>query len=300
MNKSKLFLWLVIGGACFLFFVLCLAALIVSTQPDEEWDLSFSSGDQVAMLEVYGTIYDAKPFVDQLKTFRKQSQIKALVLHINSPGGGAAASQEIYKEILRFKKESHKKVVAAMGSVAASGGYYIACAADKIVANPATITGSIGVIAEWINWGELMNWAKLKNEIIKSGEFKDAGNPFRPLTDSERRYFQGLIDGLYSQFVNDVALGRHMKVPEIKSLADGRVFTGEDAQQKGLVDELGTLQDAIRLAGKIANLRGEPKVVTIKKKKASVWDILTSDASPIIPFSADPSQSSIRFEYLWR
>ena len=299
MDKGKLALWLVAGSAAFLFFILCLAALIISVQPDTDWDLSFDSG-QVALIEIYGALYDPKPYVDQLKSYRKQSQIKALVLHINSPGGGAAASQEIYTEVLRIRKEYKKKVVASMGSVAASGGYYIACAADKIVANPATITGSIGVIAEWVNWGELMNWAKLKNEIIKSGEYKDAGNPTRPLTENERRYFQGLIDGLYKQFVQAVADGRQMTVEQVKILADGRVFTGEDALNKGLVDEMGTLQDAIRLAGKIANLRGEPKVISVKKKKISFWDLLLNDAGSLLPFSSDPSQSTIRFEYLWR
>jgi protease IV len=299
MNKGKLTLWLIAGGVAFLFFVLSLAALVMYVQPDNEWDISFDSG-QVALIEIYGTIYDPKPFVEQLKLYRKQSQIKALVLHINSPGGGAAASQEIYSEVLRVRKEYKKKVIAAMGSVAASGGYYVACAADKIVANPATVTGSIGVIAEWINWGELMSWAKLKSEIIKSGEYKDAGNPSRPLTENERRYFQGLIDGLYQQFVQAVADGRHMSVEQVKPLADGRVFTGEDALRKGLVDEMGTLQDAIRLAGKMTNLSGEPKVVTPKKKKVSLWDLLLNDASTVLPFSNDPSQSSIRFQYLWR
>lgn len=300
MNKSKLFLWLVIGGACLLFFVLCLVALLMTGPSDEEWSFSLNSGSQVALIDVTGAIYDAKPYIDQLKTFRKQSQIKALVLNINSPGGGAAASQEIYTEVLRFRKETRKKVVASMGSVAASGGYYVACAADKIMANPATITGSIGVIAEWVNWGELMAWAKLKNEVIKSGEMKDAGNPSRPLTENERRYFQGLIDGLYFQFVKAVADGRHMDVESVKTLADGRVFTGEDALQKGLVDELGTLQDAILLAGKLAEIRGEPRTVSIKKKKTGIWDILMNDAGSVLPFSGDPSQSTIRFEYIWR
>jgi protease IV len=298
-RRGNLIIWFVVGGAALLFFVLCLAALTLYIEPTDDWDLSLESG-QIGLVEVEGLIYDPKPTVDLLKTYRKRKDIKALVVRINSPGGGAAASQEIFAEIRRFRKESGKKVVASLGSVAASGGYYVACGADKIVASPATITGSIGVIAEWINWGDLMAWAKLQNVVFKSGEFKDSGNPTRPMTDAEKRYFQGLIDGLYRQFVRDVAAGRGITVDQINPLADGRVFTGEEAQAKLLVDELGTLQDAVALAARLSNISGEPKLVIPKKKRSGILDILTGEASAQWPLQFDPSHSQIRFEYLWR
>jgi protease-4 len=187
-----------------------------------------------------------------------------------------------------------------MGSVAASGGFYIACAADKIVANPASITGSIGVLAEWINWEELMAWAKLKSVVFKSGEFKDSGSPTRPMTDPEKKYFQGLINGLYQQFIAAVAEGRNMSVDKILPLADGKVFTGEEAKKNGLIDELGTLYDATALAGRLAGIVGEPKLVIPKKRRPSLLDIIAGDTSAIWPLQLDPSRSQFRFEYLWR
>ena len=298
-RKSNLLIWFIVGGAALFFFILCLAALTFSFEPSEDWDISLESG-QIGLVEVEGLIYDAKPTVDLLKAYRKRKDIKALVVRINSPGGGAAASQEIFTEIRRFRKESGKKVVASLGSVAASGGYYVACGADKIVASPATITGSIGVIAEWINWGDLMAWAKLQNVVFKSGEFKDSGNPTRPLTDPEKKYFQSLIDALYRQFVRDVATGRGISEQQLTPLADGRVFTGEEAQSKALVDELGTLQDAVMLAARLVNLSGEPKLVIPKKKRAGLLELLTGGASSQWPLQFDPSHSQIRFEYLWR
>jgi protease-4 len=298
-GRRNLILWLVVGGAALLFFILCLAALTLYIEPTDEWDIALESG-QIGLVEVEGLIYDAKPTVDLLKTYRKRKDIKAVVVRINSPGGGAAASQEIYSELRRFRKDSGKKVVASLSSVAASGGYYIACGTDKIVASPATITGSIGVIAEWINWGDLMAWAKMSNVIFKSGEFKDSGNPTRPMTDAEKKYFQALIDGLYRQFVRDVATGRGLSVEQVSPLADGRVFTGEEAQTKLLVDELGTMQDAVALAAKMANISGEPKLVIPKKKRTGLLDILTGEASSQWPLQFDPSNSHIRFEYLWR
>ena len=267
--------------------------------PQEEWGFSLDDG-QIAIVEIVGPIYDTKPTVDLLTTFSKQSSIKAIVLQINSPGGGAAASQEIYREVQRAREEFGKKVVASMSSVAASGGYYIACGAEVIVANPATITGSIGVLAEWVNWGDLMAWAKLKNVLFKSGEFKDTGNPTRSMTDDERQYFQGLIDNLYEQFVEVVAEGRKMSVEDVKPLADGRIFTGEDALSKGLIDELGTLQDAVKIAARLVNIKGNPRLVVPKKKKTSLLDLLTGNAPINLPIASDPSQSHIRFEYLWR
>ena len=175
----------------------------------DESSAGFSlSGNQVASLDVEGIIADSKEFVDQLKDFGNRSGVKSVVIRINSPGGGVAASQEIYEAIKKFRSETKKKVVVSMASVAASGGYYIACGADKIFANPGTITGSIGVIAEWYNYGDLLRWAKMQSVVIKSGTFKDAGSATRPLTEEEKAYFQSLINNMYNQFVSAVASSR--------------------------------------------------------------------------------------------
>jgi protease-4 len=238
--------------------------------------------------------------VDQLKDFGTRSGVKSVVIRIDSPGGGVAASQEIYEAIKKFRSETNKRVVVSMGSVAASGGYYIACASDKIFANPGTITGSIGVIAEWYNYGDLLRWAKMQDVVIKSGSLKDSGSPTRPLTDEEKSYFQSLINVLYAQFVSAVASSRSMKEEEVRKLADGRVYTGQEAKANRLVDEIGTFQDAIAAAAKMAGISGEPKIVSPVKRRFSILDLLLGDARSALTLSADRSESHIRFEYLWR
>ena len=235
-----------------------------------------------------------------MRDYGRRSGVRAVVLRINSPGGGVAASQELHEAVRKFRAESHKKVVVSMSSVAASGGYYVACAGDRIFANPGTITGSIGVIAEWFNYGDLLRWAKMESVVIKSGALKDAGSPTRPLTEEERGYFQGLINNLYGQFVSAVADARKMKYDAVRKLADGRVFTGQEAKTNGLVDDLGTLQDAIAAAGKMAGIPGEPKVVTPPKKQTSLLDLLLGDARTPLSLNPDRSEAHIRFQYLWR
>jgi len=298
-KKSTLLLWIVLGGGAFLFFVVCLLALVFSFSDESSPGISFS-GSQIAALEVEGTIADSKQFVDQLKDYGNRAGVKAVVVRINSPGGGVAASQEMYEAIKKFRSESGKKVVVSMASVAASGGYYIACAADKIFANPGTITGSIGVIAEWYNYGDLLRWAKMQSIVIKSGTFKDAGSPTCPLTEEEKTYFQSLISNMYDQFVSTVASGRKMKEVQVRKLADGRVYTGQEAKADGLVDELGTYQDAIAAAAKMAGIEGTPKVVSPAKKNFSILDVLLGDSRSALALSPDRSESHIRFEYLWR
>lgn len=302
-KRTNLLLWLVIGGGALLFFTVSLVALAVyfSDQEAPSFSLSMST-NQVALLEVEGAIFDSQTFNQQLKDYGKRSGVRAIVLRLNTPGGGVAATQEIYEAVRKFRAETRKKVIASMSSVAASGGYYIACAADKVYANPGTITGSIGVIAEWYNYGDLLRWAKMQDVVIKSGDYKDAGNPARPLTEAERAYFQRLIDGLYSQFVAAVATSRKMPDDTVRKLADGRVYTGEEAKRLGLIDELGTLQDAIQAAAKMSGIVGEPKIITPAKRKLSLLDFLLgeSKAALPLPFAVDPSQSQIRFQYLWR
>jgi protease-4 len=298
-RRSNLLLWLVVGGGALLFFVISLLALAFYAAGGKGPAFSFS-GNQVAVIDLEGIIYDSKEFTDELKELGGSPGVRAVVVRINSPGGGVAASQEMFAAIRKFRAESHKKVVVSMSSVAASGGYYVACAADRIFANPGTVTGSIGVIAEWYNISELLKWAKLQDIVFKSGEFKDSGSPTRPLTEPERVYFQNLITNMYGQFVKDVATGRKMKEDEVRKLADGRVYTGQEARNNGLVDELGALQDAVAAAGKMAGIAGEPRIVTPVKKKVSILDLLLGDARSVLSLNPDHSESHIRFQYLWK
>jgi len=296
-KRSNLLLWITLGGGAFIFFILCLIALAVYFSDESSPGLSLS-GNQVAALELDGVISDSKEFVDQLKDYG--NRYRAVVIRIDSPGGGVAASQEIYEAIKKFRAESKKKVVVSMGSVAASGGYYVACAADRIFANPGTITGSIGVIAEWYNYGDLLRWAKLQSVVIKSGAFKDAGSGTRPLTEEERAYFQNLISNMYNQFVSAVAGSRKMKDADVRKLADGRVYTGQEAKSDGLVDEIGTYQDAIAEAAKLAGITGTPKILSPAKKNFSILELLLGDSRSALSMSPDRSEAHIRFEYLWK
>lgn len=229
-------------------------------------------GDKVGVLEVKGVIGNVQPTIEELAKFRKDGSVKAVVVRIESPGGGVSPSQELYQEIRRTVRE--KPVVVSMGSVAASGGYYIACAAQKIYANPGTITGSIGVILQFTNFEELLKKIGFRMEVVKSGPYKDVGNPGREMTAEEKAYLQDMVDNVHQQFVRDVARGRRMKVEKVREVADGRIFTGEQAMELGLVDELGNLKDAINAAAKMAAIEGEPKIVYPEKEKKSIFDYL--------------------------
>ena len=299
-NQSKLLVWIVVGGGAFVLFVVTLFALVLfSLRENESRDFSFSN-NKIAILDLNGIILESKSVVDQLQKFADNPSIKAIILRIDSPGGGVAASQEIHNEVLRLKKKKNKVFVSSMASVAASGAYYIACATDKIVANPGTITGSIGVIAEWYNYGELMRWAKLKNVVLKSGEFKDAPSPVRDLTDGEKKYLQNLIEDMYSQFLTAVAEGRKLDLETVRKFSDGRVYTGKDAKSKKLVDEIGGLQDAIEIASRLAKISGEPKLVTPPKERRTLLDLLMGDVSEIIPFNSHIKETRLQFSYLWK
>jgi len=227
-------------------------------------------GEKVGVLEVKGVIAKIQPTIDELVKFRKDGSVKAVVVRIESPGGGVSPSQELYQEIRRTVQV--KPVVVSMGSVAASGGYYIACAAQKIYANPGTITGSIGVILQFTNFEELLRKIGFRMEVVKSGPYKDVGNPGREMTAEEKAYLQEMVNNVHQQFVRDVARGRHMKVEKVREVADGRIFTGEQAMELGLVDELGNLKDAINAAAKMAAIEGEPKVVYPEKERKSILD----------------------------
>jgi protease-4 len=234
----------------------------------------FPGGERVAVLEVRGIILDSELYLDSLSKIKKDDGIKALVLRIDSPGGAVGPSQEIYSEIKKIREK--KPVIATLGSVGASGGYYIACSAQKIFANPGTITGSIGVIAQFVSYEQLLKWAKLDVEVIKSGEFKDVGSPFRKMTEIDKQYIQQLIDNVYSQFKLAVSEARGMDSKEMDRIADGRIFTGEQAKNLKLVDELGTLSDAISLAGNLGGIEGEPDVSYYPKRRMNFLDFILS------------------------
>jgi protease-4 len=234
--------------------------------------------EKVGIVPVEGIIgidVRSKDVVEQLDKFRKNRAIKAIVVRITSPGGSVGPSQEIHDKIREVSKE--KKVVASLGDVAASGGYYVACAANKIVANPGTITGSIGVIIEFPNWQKLAEKIGITQAVIKSGEFKDIGNPNRPLTDAEKQLLQGVIDDVYEQFVAAVSQGRRLDRQKVLPYADGRIFSGKQAKGYGFVDELGGLEAAVRLAGKMGGIKGEPAVVYPERKFQSILDLVTGD-----------------------
>lgn len=236
-------------------------------------DFQFSSKhNKIGIIEIKGTIASSQDTLKQIKDFRKDSSVKAILLRIDSPGGSVGPSQEIYEEIRRTI--ASKPVVASMGSVAASGGYYIACAASHIIANPGTITGSIGVIIYFPNLRELFDKIGYQMTTIKSGQFKDIGNPSREMTPEEKELIQTTINETYSQFVRDVAAARNLPEEDVRKIADGRIIMGERAQSLKLVDQLGNYEDAVTKAVELGKIEGEPDLVYGKKKKHSLLDIL--------------------------
>ncbi len=242
-----------------------------------------AKSDKIAIINIESIITQSSNTVRQIKKYADDKSIKAIVLRIDSPGGGVAPSQEIYSEILKVRKNSNKIVVTSMGNLAASGGYYIACASDKIVANPGTLTGSIGVIMTFSNIEELMKKIGLKTEIIKSGEFKDIGSPMREFTEKEKKLLQGVIDDVYDQFVNAVSVGRSIAVQKVKELSDGRIFTGRQAFEIGLVDKLGSLEEAIKLAAELVGIEGKPKIVSEKKERNLLFKLLENKVLSYLP-----------------
>ena len=245
-------------------------------------DLDLSGQDRVALIRIEGVILDAQATITELKHYSENPLVKAIVLRIDSPGGGVVPSQEIHDAVKRVKNKSNKAVIASMGTVAASGGYYIAAATDRIIANPGTLTGSIGVIMEMANFEGLMKKVGVEGVVIKSGRFKDVGSPVRKMSDEERKLLQSVMDDVHQQFIQAVADGRSLEVSDVEPLADGRIYTGRQAKEARLVDELGDLDDAIHIAADIAGMEGEPKVVE-PRKRFSFRDIIESRWSSVFP-----------------
>lgn len=226
---------------------------------------------KVALVNIEGIILDSRDIIEELHKYSEDPSISSIVLRVNSPGGGVAPSQEIYDEIIKIKEE--KSIVVSMGAVAASGGYYISSPADSIVANPGTITGSIGVLMELPNIKGLMEKIGVESRVIKSGKYKDMASAFRSMTDEEKRILQGLLDDVHEQFIRAVSDSRGMDYESLKLLSDGRIFTGREAFELGLVDELGNLQHAIKVAGELGGIKGKPQVVT-EREKFGFWEFL--------------------------
>ncbi len=267
----------------YLFFILVSFAiftgLTLSVMAMVAWfgrDAVDFGGDAVGVVEIEGAIADARDIIENLRRFREDEDIKAIVIRIDSPGGAVGPSQEIYREIR--KTIDTKKVVASMGAVAASGGYYVACAADGIVANPGTITGSIGVIMGYTNFRKLLDKIGMVPVVIKSGPYKDTGSPTREMRSDEREILQSITSAIHEQFVTAIAEGRKMDRAQVEQAADGRIFTGEDAKARGLVDRLGNFEDALEWAGALGGIDGPVVPVYARDEKLSLLRYLMSSS----------------------
>lgn len=277
-NSTKWFLGILLVlavvaiGATILFL-----AVFGSSSEQTETLWAGSSGGKIAVVDLKGEIFSADDVVRQLKKYREDRSIKAILLHIDSPGGAVVPSQEMYEEV-RKTRDGGKPVVVSMGSLAASGGYYVACGGSRLVANRGTLTGSIGVISGFLQMEEALRKLGLEVRTIKSGKLKDAGIATRKMTEEDRRYFQQLMDDVHRQFMEVVSRERKLAAQKVRSLADGRVYTGEQAVTLGLVDTLGTFQDAVAITAKIAGITGEPTLVKTKKRQ-SFMEGLMGDAA---------------------
>ena len=299
---SRIGLWVLIGGGAFFIFVLAVYTLVYVTLRGQQGTqyVVTGSGQKIAVVDIDGIILDAQATVRDLKKFADDSSIKAIIIHLNTPGGSAAASEEIYREVRRIRDEKKKRIVADIAIVGASGGYYVASGANKIFANDSSVVGSIGAIMDWYNYGALMRWAKLKEEVIKSGEFKDTGDPGRELTPAEREYLQGMVNNMKDQFVAAIASGRGLKVDDVRALADGRVWTGQQALALKLVDQIGDFEAAVKDTAKEVGIKGEPSLVRPAKDRHSLLELVFGDASAWLPDRSKLMQRNPGFYFLWK
>ena len=286
---------------------------------------SLGFGEKIGVLEVEGVIGDGRAYearsrelVKTLQDWSEDDSIKGIVVRINSPGGAVAATQEVYDEIVRYREKTERPVIASMGDIAASGGYYTAAACDEIYANPGTLTGSIGVIISFANLQDLTEKIGIRFTTIKSGEFKDIGSSFRPMTEKEQELLQDMIDDVYDQFVNAVVESRGDVFREVlaerleknellltddeitshaRSLADGRIYSGTQAYDEGLVDDIGTLRDAIERVKTLADIKGKPKLVSSRVPK-TLFDVLGSEAKSVLRQIA-PGGVSIEYRFVY-
>jgi protease IV len=276
---DRRFAWvvgIVVGGG-----VLCfLSLMVVVALALKDNDDVGRGADRVGVVEISGTIKDSKKTLKQIRELKSDEHLKAVVVRIDSPGGAVGPSQEIYDAVRDLAKT--KKVVASMGALAASGGFYIACGAEKVYANPGTLTGSIGVVMQLPNVEGLMKWAKVDMNVITSGKLKDSGSPFRTMTPDERAYFETVLTDVHQQFIEAVAAGRKLPPEEVKPIADGRVFTGRQAKAMKMVDELGGFNDAVAAAAKMAGIEGEPKIAYPKEDKKFLKELFSDGADGLM------------------
>jgi protease-4 len=271
----------VILALCLLFFIgMVFFAVIYGLSVRQREGGSFSLRGKVGVVRIEGMIGDTAEIIDQISEFADDDGIRAVVLRIDSPGGGVASSQEIYQAVRQLR--NNKKVVASMGSIAASGGYLIATATDRIMANPGTITGSISAVMHFANVEELLKKVGVRASVVKSGKFKDIGSPTREMTPEERELVQTIVNDIYDQFVTTVSENRKIPLEKVVKLADGRIFSGRQALGLDLVDELGGLQDAVLLAGRLAGIKGKPAIVYAVKKRTSLWKYLIENMASIL------------------
>jgi len=299
-GRSRVWLWVLIGGGAFFLFVLAVFTLMFLVFRGTTGERAGLFGEKIGVVDLDGVILSPTETVDQLRKLADDDSVKAIIIHVNSPGGGVAASEEIYREVKRIRDEKKKYIASSIETVGASGAYYVSSATNKIYANGGSVVGSIGVIAEWVNYGDLMCWAKLKPELLKVGKFKDTGDPTRELTPDERAYMQGLIDNMYGQFVQAVAEGRHSKVEDIKPIADGRVWTGEQALGMHLIDGVGDFRAVVMETAKAVNISGEPSLVRAERPRKSLLDLLFGDVTPWLPSKEKLLDEQIGFYYLWK
>ncbi len=265
-------IFIIVVAVVFFIAVLFTVSVKIAKSLLDGTDTALSAKSGIGLVEVKGMILDSKETIRQLRHFLKQDGVKAVVLRVDSPGGIVAPSQEIYDEVKKFAAK--KKIIVSMGSLAASGGYYISAPATMIYANPGTITASIGVILKLSNIESLMDKIGIKSHTLKTGKYKDSGSPLRKFSLEDRAMLQSVINNTHEQFIRAVAEGRKLPIDEVRKIADGRILSGEQAKGARLVDRLGTLQDAIEEAGKQAGIKGEPEVILPPKKKMNYLDLL--------------------------
>ena len=291
-GKHPILIVLIILGITVILLGVVMAVILQFFGPSS----SLAFGDKIGVIPIKGPIMDSGPIVSQLLDFKKDKGIKAIILRIDSPGGGVGPSQEIYREVRKTIKT--KKVITSMGSMAASGGYYIASATNKIVANPGTLTGSIGVIMEFVQLQELFKKIGVSLEVLKSGEFKDIGSPHRKMSERDKEVIKGLISDVQNQFVSAVARGRSLSREKVQEIADGSILSGAKAKELGLVDVLGNFQDAVDLAKKMTGIKGEAKLVYPKKQASRLWDIILQNTTESV-YRAVKNTLKTNLEYRW-
>ncbi len=292
MKKRPILLaTLTIAGIFLVFLLFALLLGRSGSSPD-----LVSLGEKIGVIEVFGPIMSSTDLNRDIIDFRDNKSIKAVILRVDSPGGAVGPSQEIYNEIIKLQKK--KPVVVSMGSVAASGGYYIAAPANRLFANPGTITGSIGVIMSFPNYEGLMEKVGVSSVVVKSGRFKDIGSAARPFNNDERKLMQSLIDDVHSQFVEAVSLGREIPAEKIRDLSDGRIFSGRQALQVGLIDELGGFQDAVEYTAKLVGMDEDPKLIYPEVEEPDLIERLINIALGDISFDAR-QYWKVGPQYLW-